>query len=87
MAGQYYLVMTRRFGLTALIAFSLPTLLIELALYGPPWISQAPYISDLTWQNIRAHGVPTWWHTFNFVWLLCLGAGVFYLRRRARTRL
>ena len=73
--------MQRHFGLIALIAFSLPMLLIGLALDGPPWISQAPFISDLTWQNIRARGVPGWWHTFNFIWLLCLGVGVFYLRR------
>ena len=78
--------MNRHFGLTALIAFSLPMLLIGLALDGPSWISQAPYIRDLTWQNIRAQGVPAWWHMFNFVWVLCLIAGVFYLRRRARAR-
>jgi len=78
--------MKRHIGLFALIAFSLPLLLIGLALDGPSWITQAPYISDLTWQNVRAHGVPAWWHTFNFVWVVCLVAGLFYVRRRARPR-
>jgi hypothetical protein len=76
--------MNRHFGLIALIAFSLPMLLIGLALDGPSWISQAPYISDLRWQDIRAHGVPGWWHTFNFIWVVCLGGGVLYFRRRAK---
>jgi hypothetical protein len=78
--------MNHRFGLTVLIAFSLPVLLVGLALEGPSWISQAPYIHDLTRQNLRAHGVPAWWHTFNFVWALCVVAGAFYLRRRAKAR-
>jgi hypothetical protein len=76
----------RHFGITALVAFFPPVLLVGLALYGPAWISGVPYINDLTWEHVRAHGVPAWWHTFNFVWVLCLVAGLFYFRHRAKAR-
>jgi len=67
----------------ALAALALSAIILVLAVYGPQWILQAPYIHDLSLENVRAHGVPKWWHAFNLVVAVCV-IGVALLRRRAR---
>ena len=71
----------------ALVALALIASVFALAVYGPQWIFHAPYIQDLSFENVRAHGVPKWWHTANlFVVAGILGFAVLRIRRRRAKR-
>ena len=70
----------------ALAALALTASVFLLAVYGPQWILHAPYIHDLSFENVRAHGLPKWWHNFHLIVLVCsvCAIGFTILRRRAK---
>jgi TRAP-type C4-dicarboxylate transport system permease small subunit len=71
----------------ALAALVLSAIVISLSVYGPQWIFHAPYIRDLSFENVRAHGVPRWWDTANLIVVAgILGFAVLRIRRRRAKR-
>jgi hypothetical protein len=71
----------------ALAALVLSAIVISLSVYGPQWIFHAPYIRDLSFENVRAHGVPKWWDTANLIVVVCiLGVIVLKIKRRRTKR-
>ena len=71
----------------ALAALVLSAIVISLSVYGPQWIYHAPYIQDLSFENVRAHGVPKWWDTANLIVVAgILGFAVPRIRRRRAKR-
>jgi hypothetical protein len=67
----------------AVAAVILSAMVIVLAVYGPQWILQGPYIRDLSVENVRAHGLPKWWHAANLFVVACI-VGIALLKRRAK---